>query len=69
MTPPITSICHSYPCPGELALDAPRLRRQATLPVAGDPVVDTLWRHTTSRRATSTTFHPPCRAAADAGIH
>src|SRR5206468_9803103 len=43
MTPPITSVCHSaHPCPGELALDAPRLRRQATLLVAGDPVVDAL---------------------------
>jgi len=35
----------THPCPGELALDAPRLRRQATLLVAGDPVVDALAAH------------------------
>ena len=33
------------PAPRELALDAPRLRRQATLPVAGDPVMDALAAH------------------------
>jgi hypothetical protein len=69
MTPPITSICPStHPCPGELALDAPRLRRQATLLVAAIQLW-TLGRHTKSRRVTSTTFHRSCRAAADAGIH
>ena len=35
----------TQPRPGELALDAPRLRRQATLLVAGDPVMDTLAAH------------------------
>src|SRR5829696_611692 len=35
----------THPCPGELAVDAPRLRRQATLLVVGDPVVDALAAH------------------------